>query len=335
MTDPMPPTLRALLEHVLDYAGMFPPAKLPLGDAVRNYLAYRESPQSWMLGGFVCPVARLKELATVLEGSVARPVVCEGDRPRTFICYTIGSPADDLKQLAKSLADDLRQMGDYARRMSKSLAADIPELSLEFRLPPDGCVPDADRGMLLDHINRAATEYDVPLGPVFLEVPLEQSSVTAVARGVSSFLWRTNGVFGLKFRTGGADAAAYPSCQALARGMAACRTAGLVYKLTAGLHQPLRHMDPQHGARAHGFLNVLIAAALAHTRRRMPAKEIQAVLEEEAMESFALQEGQLGWRKHSVTLQQIREARQAGLVSFGSCSFDEPLEGLRAIGWSV
>jgi hypothetical protein len=56
-------TLRVLLEGLVDYAGLFPPAGLPMHEAVANYAAYRDSPESWALGRFVVPVARLDELA--------------------------------------------------------------------------------------------------------------------------------------------------------------------------------------------------------------------------------------------------------------------------------
>src|SRR5438445_5076250 len=55
-------SLRALLEGVIDYAGLFPPAKLPLDQAIRNYARYRQEPEAWMLGRFVIPAARLGEL---------------------------------------------------------------------------------------------------------------------------------------------------------------------------------------------------------------------------------------------------------------------------------
>ena len=55
-------SVRALLTGIIDYAGMFPPANLPLDEALRNYLRYRSEPESWMLGRFICPAARLAEL---------------------------------------------------------------------------------------------------------------------------------------------------------------------------------------------------------------------------------------------------------------------------------
>src|SRR5436853_477841 len=59
----MSPSLRALLDRLIDYAGLFPPAKLSLDQAIRNYAGYRRGPQAWMLGRFVVPAGRLDELA--------------------------------------------------------------------------------------------------------------------------------------------------------------------------------------------------------------------------------------------------------------------------------
>jgi hypothetical protein len=60
----MSPSLRELLNGIIDYAGLFPPANLPLDEAVRNYARYRTEPESWMLARFVCPARRLAELNT-------------------------------------------------------------------------------------------------------------------------------------------------------------------------------------------------------------------------------------------------------------------------------
>src|SRR5271166_5986544 len=69
-------SLRALMTNVIDYAGLFPPAQLPLDQALRNYASYREGPDAWMLGRFVCPAAKLAELTSFPPLSV---VGCGGD----------------------------------------------------------------------------------------------------------------------------------------------------------------------------------------------------------------------------------------------------------------
>lgn len=75
-------TTPALLENLIDYAGLFPPAGLSMQAAVRNYAAYRAGPHAWMLGRFVVPLSRLDEFRAaggspdwplaVLDGAIER-----------------------------------------------------------------------------------------------------------------------------------------------------------------------------------------------------------------------------------------------------------------------
>jgi hypothetical protein len=55
-------SLRALLGHLVDYAGLFPPAALTMQDAVRNYARYRDGEYAWALGKFIVPRARASEV---------------------------------------------------------------------------------------------------------------------------------------------------------------------------------------------------------------------------------------------------------------------------------
>ena len=54
--------LRTFLAGIVDYAGLFPPARLPLEQAIRAYVRYTREDEAWMLGRFVCPAGRLSEL---------------------------------------------------------------------------------------------------------------------------------------------------------------------------------------------------------------------------------------------------------------------------------
>jgi hypothetical protein len=57
----IPTSLRALLANLIDYAGLYPPAALPLHDVAEKYAAYRTSPYSWMLNRVVLPFAKLAD----------------------------------------------------------------------------------------------------------------------------------------------------------------------------------------------------------------------------------------------------------------------------------
>ena len=51
--------IKTLLRHIVDYAGLYPPAALPLPEVLRNYALYQHSEASWMLGRLVMGSAQL------------------------------------------------------------------------------------------------------------------------------------------------------------------------------------------------------------------------------------------------------------------------------------
>ncbi len=53
-------SLEALLSHVIDYAGLYPPASLPLEETCANYSAYLASAEAWMLNRLVLPLPQLR-----------------------------------------------------------------------------------------------------------------------------------------------------------------------------------------------------------------------------------------------------------------------------------
>lgn len=74
------PALRALLESLIDYAGVFPPAGLSLETAVCNYGDYRNGKYSWMLRSFVIGAAEMPRVPKSFDGSLA--VLAEADETR-------------------------------------------------------------------------------------------------------------------------------------------------------------------------------------------------------------------------------------------------------------
>ncbi len=59
---PMTESLRCLLEHLIDYAGLYPPASLSIPQVLDNYSRYLDSPENWMLNRLVLPVSKLDEV---------------------------------------------------------------------------------------------------------------------------------------------------------------------------------------------------------------------------------------------------------------------------------
>ncbi len=136
-----------------------------------------------------------------------------------------------------------------------------------------------------------------------------------------------------KLRTGGVTPGAIPAVADVAAFIVACAERRLPFKATAGLHHPIRAPHPltyeSDAPRAvmHGFLNVFLAAAFAWRGDR----DIEPVLGETDAAAFRFDE-RAHWRGRSLDAGQVREARQQFAHSVGSCSFDEPIEGLEALG---
>jgi len=139
-----------------------------------------------------------------------------------------------------------------------------------------------------------------------------------------------------KIRTGGITADAFPSTDDVARFIDTCVAAEVPFKATAGLHHPLRGRYPltyEHGSpngSMFGFLNVFVASVFA--AQGMGAGEIARILDDGSPESFLVTADSIIWCGWRVGPSAIEAARAGTIVSFGSCSFTEPMSDLAALG---
>jgi hypothetical protein len=117
-----------------------------------------------------------------------------------------------------------------------------------------------------------------------------------------------------KVRCGGS---VLPSVPAFAEFVQACRRLEVPFKATAGLHHPVRSGDE------HGFLNLLAASVFG---------DEEEALAEEDPSAFSVAEDAFGWRERRADPDEIASIRRELFVSFGSCSAQEPIDGLHALG---
>ena len=81
----------------------------------------------------------------------------------------------------------------------------------------------------------------------------------------------------------------------------------------------------------HGFINLFTAGVLIHARG-IGADRVCAILEDDEPAHFRFTDAGLDWQGLTASTEEIIRAC-AKVVSFGSCSFDEPRDDLRALGW--
>jgi len=79
----------------------------------------------------------------------------------------------------------------------------------------------------------------------------------------------------------------------------------------------------------HGFLNVFLAAAFL--RAGMETGLAVQLLAEQSSRAFHIDLDGVGWREHRLSRDEIAAARRKFAISFGSCSFTEPIEDLRSL----
>lgn len=290
----MTATLRKLLDKLFDYAGLFPPAQLPLAEALRHYRTYQASADAWMLAGFVCGVGHLQELA---DSGNAIPVC--------VVAPGYGSEAEARAGLRP------------ARDAIVSYQTRAAVRSFEIRLPPGCSVP----------FFREVREMIPAAVMVFFEAPADEKLHDQVLRPVAEI----GSSVGFKLRCGGSTAASVPTVNQIVSVLERCRRWSIPLKLTAGLHHPLRTYDPTLHAETHGFVNLLLADLLLRTGK-IAETQAARLLEDKQPEHFEFGEEKCGWSGIYVSLAEMERAGR-GVVSIGSCSFDEPRDDLRKLGW--
>lgn len=290
-------SVRALMSGIIDYAGLFPPSKLPMERAVLNYASYRLGTNAWLLGRFVAPVTELTEFVSIARS--VEPVPAEPWR----LSATAGG----------NLRDAFALVSEFNSKFGDSYRID----TVEFKCASENEI--------------AAAARDLPEGlTAYAEVEAGDRLAELVAEAARCGL-------NAKLRTGGVTADAFPAASEVVRFIRVCTAAGVPFKATAGLHHPLRCVkpftyEPDSAVGAmHGFLNVALAAGFASTG--CGADELEAIMQEDSPDAFAFSEDGVSWRgRRSLSTEGIERIRGQAMHSFGSCSFTEPIEDLRSIG---
>lgn len=294
--------LRALLSSLIDYAGLYPPAALSMREAVAAYARHRQSADGWALGKFITPAARLREYEAARAESEGR------DDPDSW-------PLSVL--LGEDVAADCATVRDFdERRRSAGSPLGVVE-AFEVKASGIGQIERIDR-IIKEQFATTQIYYEIPIGKNTGEL------LAAIKHAGGR----------AKVRTGGVTADAFPKPTRLLNFIDACAAAGVPFKATAGLHHPLRgrhnltyEPDSESGV-MHGFVNVFLAAAF-RWNERLDEKQLVALLEDASPKNFQFAADAVRWRDNWLSAAQIEGARAAFAVSFGSCSFDEPLDDLR------
>ncbi|MDP7029783.1 MAG: hypothetical protein QF733_06145 [Phycisphaerales bacterium] len=297
-----PATLSVLLDGLIDYAGLFPPAKLDMPDMVATYRRVMLDPRGWMVGRVIVPVARLAEFE-----QAAADLLPDEEEAEPWCLSALTRPCGD-----DGFAEDLDTIEAFNQRHAEPAAGRAVVDVIEAA------------GDCAEAIDRALDLMPDTLFP-FIEIPLagDPRGLLAVLAGSEA---------AAKIRTGGVRPELYPGSGEVARFLVAAAAAGVPFKATAGLHHPFPNDHPVVPARQHGFIGVYTAAAAAHAAEA-DAETVRRIIEIDDPSAFAFDDASLTVSDLHLTRDDLEEARLGFAISYGSCSIDEPWEDLEAIDW--
>ncbi len=304
----------AFLKDLIDYAGIYPPASLSLDQAIRNYADFLIDKDAWMLGRFILPASRLVELD---------PYISLFSLQKPLRCSALGRWSDSKELCIEGLKADLLVVKDFRERYGGMVNVDV----LELPLPP--ILIDRE---LITILAKEASEEGLDL---FCEVtaPINQEWQRQMQQALEEIATHNafgGPIVGLKLRTGGVTADAFPSAEQVATILHACQEGQIALKFTAGLHHPIRMYRDEVKTRMHGFLNIFAAGMLAHVYN-LDVLAIGKILADEERDHFLFTEEGLAWNHKIIPVSEITKLRLEYFRSFGSCSFEEPREDLRLL----
>jgi hypothetical protein len=286
-------TSTAVPEHfvgLVDDAAIFPPGNAPLDVAVAEHLKRRDSDLAPFVGPFVVGDLRLAELIDLVDDQ-------DPDEPMD-VAVVMSTGAGGLDGVARWA--DRRGLVDLR-------GIEIPVLD------------DADP---VSAVRRVDTAYRASGADadVYVELPPTHGDPThswlAALDEVAAAGHRA------KFRTGGVTADRFPPAGALAAWIREALDREVSFKCTAGLHNAVRHRDPNTGFEHHGFLNVLLATRAVLDGE--PPDEVARLLELKDPAAVATAVAALGAAGIAST--------RRWFTSFGTCDVLDPWEDLVALG---
>lgn len=311
-------SLKNFTHKIIDYAGLFPPASLELAQAFHNFIFYSQGESKWMLNKFIIPAARLNELSELMAG-----MKIEGTIPFSVL----SSGGNTIADFNKTFDADIESMKAFVSLHGELVSID----AVETRVPKE-IIEQEHEDDMLDLMISVSDKLEKALGktvPVFYEAALNENHETIIIRVVETIA-ALNKSCGFKLRTGGTEPSAFPSAEVIAFAIISCCEFAVPMKCTAGLHHPIKHYNDGVKSDMHGFFNIFGAGILAYTND-LDEMEIIEILNDEDPYEFIFSEEGFEYDEIKVTNAEIKAARENFILSYGSCSFDEPIEDLKML----
>jgi hypothetical protein len=319
--------IQKLIANAVDYAGLFPPAALPMSETVSNFASYRRNAGRGMLGRLVVPLNRLQDMRQRID---ELPIDSEADGEPWRVSALVPVDAEnEFHQLQQALSEIETFNGNYSSDQPISTVVDSIELkfgsSAELSKLTNLIPSNLDSYFEIDCVSDPASAIET--------LARLRQATDHLSNGNNGGTTGGAGHLFAKIRTGSVIADQIPSVEQVSRFVAACARMFVPFKATAGLHHPIRNeyrltyeADSSCGT-MHGFVNMFVASLCAF-EYQLSEQEIAQILQEREAGNFHFEDDRIQWRQFTISVDRIDQLRQQSIQSFGSCSFVEPTEEL-------
>jgi hypothetical protein len=295
-------SIQKFLSGLIDYAGLFPPASLPLDKSISNFNLYMKSQYHWMLSQFIIPVKLLHSL--------------------------------DVNQLDAFSAENPLQLSILPQLNEGEIDEIYDFLHTHPQIKITGCEVKINNQEQLKDVelylsqlkNRISTNFST-----FYEVDCLSDNWENNIEFITDYISLLDCDDGFKLRCGGVEAFMFPPSNRIVYAMEQCKTKNIPMKFTAGLHHPIRHYHSSVHTKMYGFFNIFLAG-MYNFKYSLSETDLITIIEIEDAKEFTFVEDEIKWRDYSLTSVEIEKFRNEKLISYGSCSFDEPCEDLTELG---
>lgn len=305
----------AFFRALIDYAGLFPPAGLALEEAVKNYRGYLDHPKRWVLSRFIVTPAQLGRMTPDLANLFS------------------SQQKLDISLVCKNPRAEIPAALDKIREFKGLLSLGSVEVPL---------APSNDSAAQIAECEKTLQEIDALEGScsAFFELPFFEGWETALSSACDAITQahtQSDRLRGLKLRCGGTEPQLIPTPSRVALAITACAERKLPIKFTAGLHHPFQSgMQAQLTACSaqsmHGYFNVFFSTLAAFTRG-LSCAAITELLTSPGSPSPQFSDAALEWHDIRLSTTEISALRRSKIISFGSCSFTEPIDDAIALTW--
>ena len=211
-------TIEILANKLIDYAGLFPPAGLPMQSVAKNYGEYADGPSAAMLGRLVIPSSRLEEFESLSVHLLPDTTKSKPWRISALV------PPTDTENAGFDAA--LLAIESFNERHLKPQQGKAVVDAIEIKAASDSQVREIGAALPPDIL-------------AFIEIP-HADDPTELIRTIGSAETHEKSQLFAKIRTGGVTEDLIPPADQVARFITTCAKTGVGFKATAGLHNPWR-----------------------------------------------------------------------------------------------